>query len=80
VVGLIVVFLYAKPIRQEVVETERDLADQADLLEKYEDIIEQVAGRVKEDGNADPATGRNAAGPTAEKSKLRLVKDEHEEP
>lgn len=80
VVGLIVVFLYAKPIRQEVVETERDLADQADLLEKYEDIIQQVAHQVKEDGNADPTTGRDVTGPTTEKSKLRLVKDEQDEP
>lgn len=80
-VGLIIVLLYAGPIRQNVVDSEKDLDYQADLLEQYEDVIKGVAGRLAS-GNGGETGGRagsNAAGSSEDKPKLHIVKKDDTE-
>ncbi len=80
-VGVIIVFLYANPIRQNVVDSEKDLDDQADLLEQYEDVIKGVVGRIAS-GNGGETGGRagsNTAGPSEDKPKLHIVKKDDAE-
>ena len=80
-VGTIIVFLYARPIRQNVVDGEKDLDYQADLLEQYEDVIKGVAGRLASGNGGE--TGGRAGGNTAESSedkpKLHIVKKDDAE-
>jgi hypothetical protein len=53
--GLVLVFVYAKNIRESVVETEKDLADQANLLEEYEDVIAEYQAYLKSNKTGVPA-------------------------